>query len=99
MLLESAITPSGLFRASSRQAAVAAPAGPSCTFWRQPAELTRPLANGWYACSVSIRSGSGSATTDRVVRLTRLFRDAIAAAEYAIGEGLQWIGASRTLAR
>ena len=57
--------------------------------------LTRPLANGWFACSVSIRSGSGSATTDRVVRLTRLFRDAIAAAEYAIAEGLQWIGATR----
>lgn len=57
--------------------------------------LTRPLANGWFACSVSIRSGSGSATTDRVVRLTRLFRDAIAAADYALAEGLQWIGASR----
>jgi hypothetical protein len=60
--------------------------------------LTRPLPNGWIACSVSIRSGSGSATTDRVVRLTRLFRDAVSAAEYAIGEGLQWIGVSRPLA-
>lgn len=54
--------------------------------------LTRPLDNGWFACSVSIRSGSGSATTDRVVRLTRLFRDRIAAVEYALAEGLQWIG-------
>ncbi|QJW84894.1 hypothetical protein HK414_18825 [Ramlibacter terrae] len=56
--------------------------------------LTRPLDDGWFACSVSIRSGSGSATTDRVVRLTRLFRDRIAAVEYALSEGLQWIGVS-----
>jgi hypothetical protein len=55
--------------------------------------LTRALDNGWYACSVSIRSGSGSATTDRVVRLTRLFRGKVAAAEYAVAEGLRWIGA------
>jgi hypothetical protein len=27
-----------------------------------------------------------------VLRLTRLFRTKLAAAEYAIGEGLQWIG-------
>lgn len=61
--------------------------------------LTRPLDNGWFACSVSIRSGSGSGTTDRVVRLTRLFRDRIAAVEYAMAEGLQWIGvAPRTAA-
>ena len=55
--------------------------------------LTRVLDNGWYACSVSIRSGTGSATTDRVVRLTRLFRGKVAACEYAIAEGLRWIGA------
>lgn len=54
--------------------------------------LTRALDNGWIACSVSIRSGSGSATTDRVVRLTRLFRDRVAAVEYALAEGLQWVG-------
>jgi hypothetical protein len=57
--------------------------------------LTKVVDNGWYACSVSIRSGSGSATTDRVVRLTRLFRDRLAAAEYALAEGLQWIGVAR----
>jgi len=57
--------------------------------------LTKALDNGWFACSVSIRSGSGSATTDRVVRLTRLFRDSIAAAEYAVEEGLRWIGLPR----
>jgi hypothetical protein len=54
--------------------------------------LTKALENGWFACSVSIRSGRGRATTDRVVRLTRLFRDRLAAADYARGEGLQWIG-------
>ena len=57
--------------------------------------LTKLLENGWFACSVSIRSGTGSATTDRVVRLTKLFRDRLAAADYALGEGLQWIGAPR----
>lgn len=57
--------------------------------------LTKPLDNGWYACSVSIRSGSGQGTTDRVVRLTRLFRDRLAAADYAMSEGMQWIGVSR----
>lgn len=60
--------------------------------------LTKPLDNGWFACSVSIRSGSGRGTTDRVVRLTRLFRSRWAAAEYAIAEGLQWIGVPRTQA-
>jgi hypothetical protein len=60
--------------------------------------LTKALANGWYACSVSIRSGSGSATHDRVLRLTRLFRSKVAAAAYATGEGLQWIGHARPAA-
>ena len=56
--------------------------------------LIQMLENGWYACSVSIRSGahSGSARHDRVLRLTRLFRCQIAAARHATAEGLQWIG-------
>ena len=54
--------------------------------------LTKPLDNGWYASSVSIRSGSGTGTTDRVVRLTKLFQSQLQAAEYALQEGLQWIG-------
>jgi hypothetical protein len=54
--------------------------------------ITKVLANGWYACSVSIRSGSGSGTHDRVLRLTRLFRSKMAAVAYATTEGLQWIG-------
>lgn len=54
--------------------------------------LIQMLENGWYASSVSIRSGSGSGTHDRVLRLTRLFRDQLAAVRYATAEGLQWIG-------
>ena len=57
--------------------------------------LTKTLENGWFACSVSIRSGSGSATTDRVLRLTRLFRCAREAAAFAHTEALQWINFSR----
>ncbi|HZY20709.1 MAG TPA: hypothetical protein VFE82_19715 [Ramlibacter sp.] len=56
--------------------------------------LTKRLDNGWIGCSVSVRSGTGSGTTDRVVRLTRLFRDLPAAAAYARDEGLRWIGAT-----
>lgn len=60
--------------------------------------LIKPLENGWYAASVSIRSGSGSATHDRVLRLTRLFQSKLAAVQYAIAEGLQWVahGPDRT---
>ena len=61
--------------------------------------MTRLLENGWYTCSVSIRSGRGQGTTDRVLRLTRLFQDSAAAAEYALAEGLQWIGVSRAAPR
>lgn len=53
--------------------------------------LIRLLDNGWFACSVSIRSGSGRGTTDRVVRFTRLFREQPVAHDYAVAEGLQWI--------
>lgn len=55
--------------------------------------LTRVLDNGWFACSVSVRSGAGSATTDRVLRLTRLFRCKATAAQYARAEGLRWLDA------
>ena len=54
--------------------------------------LVKNLDNGWYAASVSICSGSGSGTHDRVLRLTRLFQSKLAAVQYAISEGLQWTG-------
>lgn len=55
--------------------------------------LIKALDDGWFATSVSIRSGSGSATTDRVLRLPRLFRCAEQAVAYARAEALQWITA------
>ena len=55
--------------------------------------LTRVLDNGWFACSVSVRSGTGSATTDRVLRLTRLFQTKASAAQYALAEGMRWLDA------
>jgi hypothetical protein len=56
--------------------------------------LIKVLEDGWFASSVSIRSGSGSTTTDRILRLTRLFRSRTEAASFAHAEGLQWISAS-----
>ena len=54
--------------------------------------LIRMVENGWYACSVSIRSASGAGTPERVLRPTRLFRERVAALRYATGEGLRWTG-------
>ena len=53
--------------------------------------LTKVLDDGRFAASVSIRSGSGSGTHDRVLRLASVFADHAAAAHYATSEGLQWI--------
>lgn len=60
--------------------------------------LTKQQGDGSYACSVSIRSGSGTGTTDRVVRLTQRFRDRQAAAVYAVEQGLEWMGLTRPAA-
>lgn len=54
--------------------------------------LTKLLDCGRYAASVSIRSGSGSGTHDRVLRLEPLFADPDTASHYATREGLRWIG-------
>ena len=53
--------------------------------------LVKGMDNGWYASSVSIRSGSGSGTSDRVLRLTRMFLSVPEAVAYARAEGLRWI--------
>jgi hypothetical protein len=42
--------------------------------------------------SVSIRSGRGSATHDRVLRLIPTFETDTAAACYATAQGLAWMG-------
>jgi hypothetical protein len=55
--------------------------------------LTRPVGRGRYAASVSIRSGRGSTTHDRVLRLVPVFDTSAEAARYATAQGLAWIGA------
>jgi hypothetical protein len=57
--------------------------------------LVSPLVSlqgeGRYAASVSIRSGRGSATHDRVLRFTRIFDSAAAAVHYATEHAMGWI--------
>ncbi len=53
--------------------------------------LAKPHGEGQYAASVSIRSGQGSATHDRVMRFSGLFDTAAAALHYATEHALGWI--------
>ena len=53
--------------------------------------LAKPLGTGGYAASVSIRSGRGSATHDRVLRFSGLFDTAASALQYATEHALGWI--------
>ena len=53
--------------------------------------LAKPLDAGGYAASVSIRSGRGSATHDRVLRFSGFFDSAAAALQYATEHALGWI--------
>jgi hypothetical protein len=70
--------------------------GGSRTVGKYPVSpLIKALGDGWFASSVSIRSGSGRGTSDRILRLTQVFRCATEAAEFAHGEALRWIDASR----
>ena len=50
-----------------------------------------PLADGQFRASVSIRSGHGSATHDRVLRLLPHFNTELAATQFALREGLAWL--------
>ena len=54
--------------------------------------LIKQLDDGLFAPSVSIRTGRGSATHDRVLRLTPRFDSLNDAIRYATDEGLRWIG-------
>jgi hypothetical protein len=47
---------------------------------------------------VSIRTGRGSATHDRVLRLVPLFDTHQAAIRYATDQGLTWVGAPEAAA-
>ena len=51
----------------------------------------RQHSEGRFAASVSIRSGRGSATHDRVMRFSGLFETAAAAIHYATEHALGWI--------
>lgn len=53
--------------------------------------LARQQGEGQYAASVSIRSGQGSGTHDRVLRFHEIFDSAAAAVHYATEHALGWI--------
>ena len=53
--------------------------------------LAKPQGEGRYLASVSIRSGQGSATHDRVMRFSGLFDTAALALQYATDHALGWI--------
>ena len=51
----------------------------------------RQQGEGRYAASVSIRSGRGSGTHDRVLRFNGIFDSAAAAVHYATEHAMGWI--------
>jgi hypothetical protein len=53
--------------------------------------LTRLIPDEGHAPSVSIRSGAGSATHDRVLRFGARFGSRDEAARYATAQGLLWL--------
>ena len=61
--------------------------------------LSLRLDDGRYRASVSIRSGRGSASTDRVMRFTGDFYTEDAAQSYANEQGLIWVSQSGQPAR
>lgn len=58
--------------------------------------LAKPQGEGRYVASVSIRSGKGSATHDRVMRFSGLFDNAASALQYATEHALGWINERST---
>ena len=55
------------------------------------AACPRQLACGHFAAQVSIASGRGSASTDRVMRFRDEFPSHDAAARYAVAQGIDWV--------
>jgi hypothetical protein len=55
------------------------------------AACPRPLPCGRFAAQVSIASGNGSASTDRVMRFVDDFATFDAAARYAVAQGVDWV--------
>lgn len=60
--------------------------------------LSRQTDSGHYAASVSIRSGSGRGTHDRVLRFVPQFSTREGALQYAINEGQNWLAQRHALA-
>lgn len=58
--------------------------------------LTRPAAGGRYAAAVSIRSGSGSMTHDRVMRFVPVFDTDDQATRFAVQQALDWLDGRAT---
>jgi len=56
--------------------------------------LTRLLDDGAYSASVSIRSGRGQASSDRVLRLLGRFTTADGALRHAAAQGRAWVHAA-----
>jgi hypothetical protein len=55
--------------------------------------LTKRRPDRQFSASVSIRSGAGSQTHDRVLRLTPTFGNPEEAAQFAIDQGIAWLNA------
>lgn len=53
--------------------------------------LSKPADNGQFLASVSIRSGRGSASHDRVLRFVQPFGSSAEAESYATRQGLAWV--------
>jgi len=52
---------------------------------------SRALPNGTFGAQVSVASGRGSASTDRVMRFVPEFATPAAASQYALEEGVLWV--------
>jgi hypothetical protein len=59
------------------------------------AACPRPLDSGLFEAQVSIASGSGRASTDRVMRFCNAFHSHDAAAHYALARGIDWVDQTR----
>ncbi|WP_051094333.1 hypothetical protein [Bordetella sp. FB-8] len=53
--------------------------------------IISPHTDGGFSASVSIRSGRGTGTTDRIMRFLPRFPSHKAALRYATAEGLSWV--------
>jgi hypothetical protein len=58
------------------------------------AACPRPMDGGRFVAQVSIASGRGSASTDRVMRFHDDFPSHDAAASYAMAQGIDWVHAT-----